>query len=358
MAAHNHGGLVICQVQKMVMAGSLHPKQVKVPGCIVDAVVVAPEQPQLYDLPSNRFLSGDYRQDFQGESEVMELNERKVIARRAIVELEPGDIGNLGVGIADGVSVISGEEGISEEFTLTVEGGTFGGVSLRGIYFGATANAKAILDMPSQFDFYDGGGLDICFLSFAEVDQQGNVNVHKFNGKTMGTGGFVDICQNSKKVVFLGTLTAGGLKVDVADEKLKIRQEGRFVKFVKSVPEITFHAGEAVRQGKTVLYVTERGVFRMTKEGLELFEIAPGIDLERDILAHMEFCPKVAEPLKVMEPMYFREEIMGIRESKFSKRKEELKMCIRDSLKGAGGKFQKIGGCLCQDCRFGATGGD
>ena len=314
MAVHNHGGKVICQVQKVVKAGTLHPKRVHIPGYLVDALVVVPEQQQLYGAPLNRFMSGDYIEDLDNVTPVP-LTERKVIARRGVMEIQAGDVGNLGVGMADGIGVIAREEGISEQFTLTVETGPIGGVSAQGIYFGASVNMKAMVDMPSQFDFYDGGGLDICFLSFAEVDRAGNVNVHKFNGKAMGTGGFVNICQNAKKVVFLGTLKAGGLKVAIENEAVKIQQEGRFVKFVEQVPEITFNAPAAAEEGKQVLYITERGVFHLTKEGIELIEIAPGLDVEKDVIAHMGFRPLISSGLKAMDARLFREERMGLKEN-------------------------------------------
>lgn len=316
LAAHNNGGKVICQVARVVKAGTLHPKNVKIPGYLVDALVVVPDQPQLYHAPVNRFLSGDYIQD-DALAEVMPLTERKVIARRALMEVKPGDVGNLGVGIADGIGTVAREEGVSEQFTLTIETGPVGGITAQGIYFGASVNMKAVVDMPYQFDFYDGGGLDVCFLSFAEVDRMGNVNVHKFNGKTMGVGGFVNISQNARKAVFCGTLTAGGLKIAVQDGEVKIVNEGRFVKFVDRVPEITFSGEMAAGQGKEVLYITERGVFRLTGQGIELIEIAPGIDLERDILAHMGFRPLIAGNLRQMDPRLFRQAAMGLKDSQF-----------------------------------------
>lgn len=316
MATHNHGGTVICQVARVVKAGTLHPKQVKIPGYLVDALVVVPDQPQLYNAPVNRFISGDYIQE-DDLVESIPLTERKVIARRALMEVKPGDVGNLGVGIADGIGTVAREEGVSDQFTLTIETGPVGGITAQGIYFGASVNMKAVLDMPSQFDFYDGGGLDICFLSFAEVDLMGNVNVHKFNGKTMGVGGFVNISQNAKKSVFLGTLTAGGLKVGITDGQVKILQEGRFVKFVNRLQGVTFSGEYAASEGKEVYYITERCVFRLTKAGIELIEIAPGIDLEKDILANMEFSPLIAEDLKQMDPRLFLDSAMGLKDSQF-----------------------------------------
>lgn len=204
------------------------------------------------------------------------------------------------------------EEGISGDFTLTVETGPIGGATAQGIFFGASINMQALLDMPSQFDFYDGGGLDVCFLSFAELDQCGNVNVHKFNGRIMGTGGFVNISQNTKKAVFCGTLKAGGLKTLVGDGTIKIAQEGKFEKLVNKVPEITFSGKEAVKNGQEVLYITERAVFRLTKDGLELCEVAPGLDIEKDVIAHMEFRPIISKDLKEMDKRIFESGPMGL----------------------------------------------
>ena len=312
-ATKNNGGLVIAQVQKLVRRGTLHPKNVKVPGYCVDAVVVVPEQTQLYNAPLNRFMSGDYIQP-QGDAGNLPLDQRKIIARRALMEVMPGDVGNVGVGISDAVGTIAAEEGVNEDFTLTVEQGPIGGVSARGIFFGATVNAKAIIDLPSMFDFYHGGGLDICFLSFAEVDRHGNVNVSRFNHKVTGVGGFVDISSGSKKVVFSGTFTAGGLRTVVDDGTLHIVNEGRFKKFRNDVEEVSFSGENAIRTRQEVVYLTERATFRLTAKGVELFEIAEGIDLERDILAYMEFIPLIAEDLKRMDRRLFREDLMGIRE--------------------------------------------
>ncbi|THE10533.1 acetate CoA-transferase YdiF [Bacillus timonensis] len=312
-AVKNNGGIVIAQVQRLAKARTLHPKNVKVPGFLVDAVVVVPEQPQLYVGGVNRFMSGDFIAE-TGEITIPPLDQRKVIARRALFEITPGDIGNVGVGISDGIGVIAQEEGVSEDFTLTVETGPIGGVTAQGIFFGASVNNRAVIDMASQFDFYDGGGLDVCFLSFAEVDEFGNVNVSRFNGKIVGTGGFINITSKSKKIIFSGTLTAGGLKTEISNGSVQIEKEGRFQKFVSLVDEITFNGKVAVEEGKEVLYITERAVFRLRPQGgLELSEIAPGIDIERDIFAQMGFRPHVAKDLKEMDSRLFLPEPMGIR---------------------------------------------
>ncbi len=317
MAAHNNGGIVIAQVERVVKAGTLPSKEVKIPGYLVDVIVEVPGQPQLYGVPTSGFVSGRYTQDFSDDCTTIPLNERKVIARRALMEVAPGYIGNVGVGICDGIGVVAKEEGVSEEFTLTVETGIVGGVSAQGIYFGASVNARAVVDMPAQFDFYDGGGLDISFLSFAEFDQDGNVNVHKFNNKIMGTGGFVDICQNSKKAIFAGTLKAGGLRERVEDGAIHIDQEGRFIKAVEKVPEITFNGRKAVARGQEVIFITERAVFRLTEEGVVLTEIAPGVDLERDIVGQMAFRPIISPELKEMDGRLFREEVMDLKRTQF-----------------------------------------
>ncbi|MCE5262427.1 MAG: acetate CoA-transferase YdiF [Deltaproteobacteria bacterium] len=311
-AAHNNGGVVIAQVKRLVKARTLHPKMVKVPGHLVDAIVVVPDQEQLY-CGSNRFMSGDFVAE-TGHSALSPLDVRKVIARRALLEIRPGDVGNVGIGISDGIGVIAQEEGVHEDFTLTVELGTVGGVSAQGMFFGSSVNMQAVIDMPSLFDFYDGGGLDIGFLSFAEVDQAGNVNVSRFNSKIMGVGGFVNISSTTGKMVFSGTLTAGGLKTAVENGGVQILQEGRFRKFLTHVGEISFNGRDASRRGQEVIYITERGVFRLAPGGLELFEIAPGMDPERDIAAHMEFRPLIAPDLREMDRRVFRPEPMGLRQ--------------------------------------------
>lgn len=311
-AAHNNGGKVIVQVKRVVKAGTIHPRQVKIPGFLVDAIVVDEEQSQMYVGGVNRFISGDYI-FCSDSSELIPLNQRKVIGRRALFEVSPGDVGNVGVGIADGIGIIAREEGVQDAFTLTVETGAVGGESAQGIFFGATLNSRALMEMPAQFDFYDGGGLDVCYLSFAEVDRDGNVNVHRFNGKIVGTGGFVDICQNTQKVVFCGTLTAGGLKTAIGNQQIEIEQEGCFKKFIDKVPEITFNGKDAIQRGQEVYYVTERAVFKLKVNGLELIEIAPGVDFERDIIQQMAFRPTVSESLSKMDARLFNEDIMGIK---------------------------------------------
>jgi propionate CoA-transferase len=242
----------------------------------------------------------------------MLLNARKVIARRATMELVPNAIVNLGVGIPEGVSSVANEEGVGQEMTLTVEAGPIGGIPAGGNEFGASANAQAIVDHPYQFDFYDGGGLDIAYLGLAETNSNGDINVSKFKGRVAGCGGFINITQNTHKVVFCGTFTAKGLKEKVENGKLVILQEGSISKFLKKIDQITFSGTYAQKHNQEVMYVTERCVFRLSEKGIVLTEIAPGIDLEKDVLEHMEFKPLIADNLKLMDQRIFKDEVMGL----------------------------------------------
>ena len=305
------GGIVIAQVKKVAARGTLDPKDIKIPGVLVDYIVQSDTADHLmtWDHEFNPAFNGDLKVPVDSLP-AMELTNRKIIARRCAMELIPDAVVNLGIGMPEGVSSIAAEEGI-EGMVLTTEAGTIGGVPAGGGSFGAATNAHAIIDQPYQFDFYDGGGVDLAILGLAEGDEHGNINVSKFKGRVAGCGGFINITQNSKKVIFCGTFTAGGLKESVRDGKLIIDQEGNNHKFLKEVEQITFSGDYANSVGQPVLYVTERAVFTLTPEGMELIEIAPGIDLEKDVLAHMEFKP-VMKDVKLMDSRIFEAKPMGL----------------------------------------------
>ena len=313
-AVKNSGGKVILQVEGVVEKGSLNPRFVRLPGIYVDAIVIAPQEAhmQTFGTQYNAGFSGEVRVKATA-SNGMCLNERKVIARRCAMELTPGAVVNLGIGIPEGIANIADEEQIGNDMTLTVESGLVGGTPAGGQDFGASLNYDCMLDEPAQFDFYDGGGLDMAFLGLAEADQAGNVNVSKFGPKIAGCGGFINITQNAKRLVYCGTFTAGGLKLSIEEGKLKILQEGRAKKFRKAVEQITFSGQYAVKKGQPVIYVTERAVFELTADGLVLTEIAPGIDLEKEILAQMDFVPMISKDLREMDPRIFAERIMGLK---------------------------------------------
>ncbi|MCY1714279.1 acyl CoA:acetate/3-ketoacid CoA transferase [Caproiciproducens galactitolivorans] len=313
-ACKNSGGTVIVQVERVVKAGTLDPQKVEIPGVLVDAVVVISDpryHMQNFGTQYNPGFSGEHRMGL-AEFKPAPLNNKKVIARRAAMELIEGSVVNLGIGIPEFISSVAMEEGISK-FSLTVESGLFGGNPQSGLDFGVSLNPDAIISMPSMFDFYQGGGLDQAFLGFAESDKEGNVNVSKFGAKLPGCGGFIDISQNSKQVFFCGTFTANGLKTEIKDGKLHILREGSINKFRESVEHITFSVKTAIKNNLPVMYITERAVFKLTKDGIMLTEVAPGIDLEKDILAHMPMKPLISPDLKPMDVRIFRNEKMGLK---------------------------------------------
>lgn len=305
-AVKNCGGKVIVQVERMVDDYSRDPKNIQIPGLYVDAVVISDpsEHMQTYaeQFNPNYVCQGDIS---LLALQRMEDGLRRYIAKRAFQEITSGAIVNLGIGLPEGIAQIAMEAGKIEDMTLTVESGPIGGIPASGLSFGASTFPQAIIDQPYMFDFYDGGGLDIAFLGMAESDCCGNVNVSKFSGRIAGIGGFMNITQNAGKVIFTGTFTAGGLKIAFKNGKLEIINEGRFDKFVDRVEHITFSGDYARQKKQTVMYITERAVFRLIDSGLELIEIAPGIDLDRDILDHMGFKPKISDNLKIMSSIIF-----------------------------------------------------
>jgi propionate CoA-transferase len=314
MAAHNSGGLVIAQVERVAESGTLNPRQVKIPGILVDCVVVS--------RPENHWqtFGTQYNPAFASEIRVratslpaLQMNERKIIARRAAFELKANSVVNLGIGMPEGIAAVANEEKIIDLITLTAEPGVIGGIPASGIDFGAAINTQAVIDQPYQFDFYDGGGLDAAFLGLAQVDRLGNLNVSKFGPKLAGAGGFINISQNAKKVIFVGTFGAGKLRIAIADGKLAILNEATARKFVEAVEHVTFSGAHATARGQSVLYVTERCVFVLADNGLELIEVAPGIDIERDILALMDFKPSIPRDPALMDARIFREGVMDLR---------------------------------------------
>lgn len=303
-ATRNCGGIVIAQVKYLAQRGTLKAQDVRIPGILVDYVVVDAEQKQTADGEINPSLAGSLRIPL-GQVPALPLGERKVVARRAAKELQAGAVVNLGFGMGDGVASVAAEEGIIGDINFVLEQGIVGGMPASGIIFGCSYNPDAIIDATHQFNFFDGGGLDATFLGMAQADASGNVNSSKTGKLLSGCGGFINISQNAKAVVFCSTFTAKGLRVKVGGGKLTIEQGGQIKKFVHAVEQVTFSAKNAHAVGQKVLYVTERAVFRLGAKGLVLIEIAPGIDLQKDVLDQMEFKPEVDANLKIMDPAIF-----------------------------------------------------
>ena len=305
-AAHNCGGIVIAQVNRLLNQPA-PPHQVRVPGILIDVIVVAApgEHSQTF---AEAFNPAYVTAGNVNGLEPLPLDERRIIAVRACDELPAGAIVNLGIGMPEGIARIAAERNLLNDVTLTVESGPIGGMPVGGLSFGAAVHPHAIIDQPSQFDFYDGRGLDFAALGAAQIDSAGNVNVSKFGTKLAGVGGFVNITQTARRLVFCGTFTAGGLKVAVEAGKLRIVKEGSVRKFVKSVEQVSFSAARSRQVGQQVLYVTERAVFQLVPDGLELVELAPGIDLEKQVLAQMDFRP-VIRNVRTMPARAFTEGI-------------------------------------------------
>ncbi|MGP1487902.1 MAG: acyl CoA:acetate/3-ketoacid CoA transferase [Peptoanaerobacter stomatis] len=316
VACKNNGGTVIVQVKDIVNANSLDPRLVKIPGALVDVVVKTTDPFKYHEQAFGAYFDPTYcgmAKKLLSTVEPPVLDNRKVIGRRGALEMKANSVINLGIGIPELVGAVTNEEGEGEKMTLSVEAGITGGVPLGGLQFGGAINPYCIVDQDTQFCFYDGGGLDATFLGLAQCDEKGNINVSKFGPRIAGCGGFINISQNTKKVIFCGTFTAGGLKEEVKDGKLIILQEGREKKFIKNVEQITFSADYANETNQDVTYITERCVLKLTKEGLMITEIAPGVDMDKDILAHMEFKPLISKDLKLMDERIFKDELMGLK---------------------------------------------
>jgi len=312
MAARNSGGIVIAQAKRLAAAKSLPQRSVVVPGALVDYAYLDPDQPQTYATTYSPYYSGALRRPSSDEVEPPPLDVRKVIGRRSLLEFRPGDICNLGFGISQLIGAIAWEEGIEDRLVLTVEQGIFGGVPVAGNEGGAGFNFQAMIDQPYMMDFYDGGGLDIASLSFAQIDSKGNVNVHKFPGRLRGPGGFPNISSRTGRICFVGTLNTSGLRVGVEDGRLRIDSEGSLPKFVEAVDEVSFSGAMANRRGQQVRYITERAVFELGDGHVTLIEIAEGLDPEDDVIAHMGFTPEISDDLATMDRRVFAEGAMGL----------------------------------------------
>lgn len=293
-AVHNSGGTVIVQVRERVARGTLGARQVRIPSALVDAIVVDPGQRQGYDIRYDPTISGqEHRDDDPPEPPAYSI--RQVIARRARAELRDGAVVNYGFGIPDEVAALVRAEDAQDRYCQTIEHGTYGGTLLTGSLFGYARNPSCMIDGPSQFDFYSGGGLDVAFLGFGEFGGAGNVNASKLGGLPVGPGGFIDIAQNARKVVFCGTFDARGTKIAAAGGALRIEVQGTVRKLVDKVAQITFSGAQALARGQEVLYVTERAVFALREDAMHLVEVAPGVDLRRDVLDVIGFAPVIRD---------------------------------------------------------------
>ncbi|PKK89079.1 MAG: acyl CoA:acetate/3-ketoacid CoA transferase [Candidatus Wallbacteria bacterium HGW-Wallbacteria-1] len=320
MATKKRGGIVICQVMRLARNQGINHLFVEIPGIFIDYIVLVDmvKTPELHMQTFAEqycpYYSGQVAYPEDSLFNPMAMNIRKIIARRGLLELLPlgHSVVNLGIGMPEGVANVAKEEGVRDRMVLTVESGPIGGLPASGLSFGASYSPICTLDQPYQFDFYDGGGLDIAFLGAGEVDCSGNVNVSRFGPKFAGCGGFINITQNSRRVVFCNTFTSGGLVVEARDGALKIVTEGKIRKFVSKVEQITFSADYAVQKGTPVTYITERCVFTLDKTGFRLTEVAPGIDVQTQILDLMDFKPIVPDRVAIMDPRIFRDGLMNL----------------------------------------------
>ncbi|WCK56415.1 acyl CoA:acetate/3-ketoacid CoA transferase [Aneurinibacillus sp. Ricciae_BoGa-3] len=307
MAAKASGGYVIAQVKQVVANNTLHPRDVAIPGMLVDAVVIDPDQKQSLLEADEPSWTGQVKLPLEQVYKPLPLNSKKVVLRRAAKELQDGDVINLGVGIPVGLPQLAIEEGFFDKVTFSLEHGAVGGIPMGEEVFGAHINPSSIISSPQVFDFYHCGGLSASLLGFAQIDSSGNVNVSMFNGVFRGSGGFIDITHKTKKIMFCGTLTSGGLDLSIENGKMKIIQEGKHKKFIPKVEQLTFNAQMALKNKQEVLYLTERAVFRLEEQGLTLIEYAPGMDIDRDILAYIDFKVNISPDLKEMEADLFKE---------------------------------------------------
>ncbi len=310
MAARNSGGIVIAQVRQLARRGNLAPRDVRVPAALIDYVFVDPDQWQTYITQDSPYYAGKLRKPVVPEPP-LPLDVRKIIARRSLLEFRPGNVCNLGFGISQLIGRVAWEEGITDQLVLTVEQGIFGGAPVAGNEGGAGFNYQAMIDQPYMFDFYEGGGLDVSSLSFAEVDADGNVNVHAFEGRVRGPGGFPNISAFTPKINFVGTMTAQGLELEI-DGGVRVAREGSLRKFVPGVKEISFNGKLARERRQEIRYVTDRAVFALEPDGVCLIEVAPGIDVRRDVLDQMGFAPRVAEQVRTMDSRIYATGPMGL----------------------------------------------
>jgi len=317
-AVHNNGGTVVCQFKKFIRNNEKNPQLVKIPSFLIDYYVQDPFQKQTYATVNDKFRSGQKLLKKPNLNKIP-LDIRKVVARRASLELRKNNVVNLGVGISVGISNIAFEEDIYKDITLTVEAGVIGGIPGSGLDFGTAINPKMIIDQPYQFDFYDGGGLDCAFLSFAEIDMHGNVNVSKFGNRNDGAGGFINIAEGAKKVIFSGTLTSNSLRTKIEKGSLKILNEGKNKKFIKKVKQITFSSKLGVKRGQIIIFNTDRGVFKFINNKVTLVEIGRGVRLKEDIINQINFPISISKNLKQIKKNLYEVKKIGLKKMLFSK---------------------------------------